>query len=72
VLKGIEQHHVGGRNHVRSFTVPLCTEHHREITRMLRDAGVDMRPARTKTERIARAQQALAVFQWRLGLELME
>jgi hypothetical protein len=52
--------------------VLLCAEHHREITRLLREAGVDMRPAKTKIHRIARALQALAVFQWRLGEELLK
>ena len=60
------------RNHARWFTLPLCTEHHREITRALREAGVDMRPAKTRIERIARAQQGLAVFQWWLGQELLK
>jgi hypothetical protein len=71
-LKGIEQHHVAGRNHVLWFTLPLCVGHHREITRRLQAAGVEMRRARTTTERIARAQQAVAVFQWWLGEELMK
>jgi hypothetical protein len=70
VLNGIEQHHVCGRNHVPWFTLPVCVEHHREITRRLQAAGVEMRRARTKTERIAHAQQALAVMQWLLGEEL--
>jgi hypothetical protein len=69
-LAGLERHHVGGRNHAPLFTLPLCVDHHRDITRALHRAGVDMRQARTKVERIARAQQALAVFQWWLGEEL--
>jgi hypothetical protein len=66
----IEQHHVGGRNHASWFTLPLCVEHHRDITSALYAAGVDMKPARTKVERIGRALQALAVFLWWLGQEL--
>jgi hypothetical protein len=69
-LTDLERHHVGGRNHASWFTLPLCVEHHREITRALHAAGVDMRPAETKVERIARALQALAVFLWWLGEEL--
>jgi hypothetical protein len=71
-LDAIEQHHVGGRNHVPWFTLPMCSTHHREMTRALQQAGVEMKPATTKAERVARALQALAVFQWQLAKELIK
>ena len=68
----IEDHHIGGRNHARWFTLPLCRHHHVEITRALHGSGVDMRHTTDKIVRIARAMQALAVFLWRLAEALMK
>ena len=67
----VEDHHVGGRSHARSLTLPLCRQHHVEITRALNDSGVDMRHTTNRIVRIARAMQALAVFLWRLAEALM-
>jgi hypothetical protein len=70
-FEGIEMHHVCGRNHVPWFTVPLCQPHHHHVTRLLREAGVDMRRARTKNERISQAFKAIAVLQFWLSQELL-
>jgi hypothetical protein len=70
--EAIEQHHVGGRNHAPSFTLPLCEAHHRDMTASLRASGVDMRHTPHRIERIARAWKALAVFQWQLAEELVK
>ena len=67
----VEAHHVGGRNHAPE-TLPLCQPHHRDITRALHAAGIDMRATRDPLERIARALKALAVFLYRLAEELMK
>ena len=68
----VEDHHVGGRNQARWFTLPLCRDHHVEITRALHGAGVDMRYTQNRIVRIARAMQALAVFLWRLAEALLK
>ena len=71
VRDDVELHHVGGRHHVSWFMVPLCQKHHREVTRLLQEAGVEMRAASTNAERIGHALQAMAVMQWWLGKELL-
>jgi hypothetical protein len=62
----VQRHHVGGRNHVAWFTIPLCCPHHEELTRRLRQAGVNMSYTTDKTERLRRARQAVLVFSWML------
>ena len=52
------------------FVVPVCREHHRHVTRLLREAGVDMRSAKTKNERISRAMKGMAVMLFWLAQEL--
>jgi hypothetical protein len=63
----LEGHHVGGRQHARWFTLPLCRVHHVEITKALSSAGVEMRHTANRIVRVGRAMQALAVFLWRLA-----
>jgi hypothetical protein len=68
----IEEHHVGLRNHVPWFTLPLCQQHHREIHRSLEGAGVETRSTTNKLHRIGWALKALAVFLYRLAEELLK
>ena len=62
--RNVELHHVGGRNHVVWFLVPLCREHHLKLTRMIERAGVDMRYTPDKEERMRRARLATYIFLW--------
>ena len=62
--KNVELHHVGGRNHVVWFLVPLCRDHHVELTLMIQQAGVDMRYTPDAAERMRRARLATYIFLW--------
>jgi hypothetical protein len=60
----LERHHLGGRKHFPYFTITLCRSHHREVTRKITLARVDMRPTKNKVERQRRALLAYSVFHW--------
>ena len=60
----VELHHIGGRKHVAWFTIPLCQEHHVEITTEIRRAGIDMQHTGNKEERLKRARRAIYVCLW--------
>jgi hypothetical protein len=62
----IELHHVGGRNYVPWFTIPLCRDHHVKLTALIYQAGIDMRYVSSEQERISTARQAAYVFLWML------
>ena len=64
--KKIERNHVGGRNHVAWFTMPLCREHHTQHHALLRNAGVDLEYTSDPRERLSRAVNSCLVFQWML------
>lgn len=66
----VEHHHVGGRKHAPWFTIPLCQEQHREMTRALANSGVQMSYSSDKIERSKQALRALAVFIWQLAEQL--
>lgn len=68
----VENHHLGGRNHVAWFTTPLCRKDHLRVTAALRQAGIDMSYAPNTRERLARARKAIAVFSWMLEERLDE
>lgn len=65
----VEKHHVGGRNHVVWFTVPLCRDHHVRLTRYIEGAGIDMRYTPDRLTRIRRARQAIAMLLWFLDMQ---
>jgi len=67
--KQVEQHHVGGRNHVVWFTIPLCREHHVKLTRYIEAAGVDMRYTPDRRTRLRRARKAICMLLWFLDEE---
>jgi hypothetical protein len=67
--KQVEQHHVGGRNHVVWFTIPLCREHHVKLTRYIEVAGVDMRYTPDRRTRLRRARKAICMLLWFLDEE---
>lgn len=60
----VEEHHLGGRQHAPYFTIPLCRKHHEAVTVALRLAGVEMRNASDREERLRRARLAGLVFLW--------
>ena len=64
--KKIERNHVGGRNHVAWFTMPLCRKHHAQFHALLRNAGVDLEYTSDPRERLSRAVKACIVFHWML------
>jgi hypothetical protein len=60
----VEWHHIGGRNHVAWFMIPLCQKHHVALTIALRRAGIDMHYTSDVAERLRRARQAIYVCLW--------
>src|SRR5579862_3814205 len=68
----IELHHIGGRNHAPTDTVPLCRTHHLRLTEKIRVAGVDMPYTSDKRLRLVRAQMAAIVFIWNLLEEMLQ
>ena len=60
----MELHHIGGRNHVAWFLIPLCQKHHVALTIAIRRAGIDMEYTPDATERLRRARQAIYVCLW--------
>jgi hypothetical protein len=61
---GIERHHVGGRQHLASFTVDLCRECHVRLTNALLQGRVDMRYTPDRHERLRRIVRAVAMLLW--------
>ena len=62
-------HHVGGRNHVVWFTIPLCRKHHVKLTAYIAAAGVDMRYSPDRPTRFRRARQAICMLLWFLDMQ---
>jgi hypothetical protein len=62
--KRVEDNHVGGRNHIAWFTIPLCGEHHDRFHALLRQIGVDLRNTPDHVERLIRVLKAILVFTW--------
>ena len=60
----VQRHHLGGRRHAPYFTLLLCARHHEAVTAALLAAGVEMRPASEREERLSRARAAALVFLW--------
>lgn len=65
----VEKHHVGGRNHVVWFTIPLCRKHHVKLTAYIEAAGIDMRYTPDRLTRIRRARRAICMLLWFLDME---
>lgn len=57
-----ERHHVGGRKHLVWLTAPLCRDHHDQLHRLLKTAGVDLEYTRDPVERLIRATKAISIF----------
>ncbi len=62
----VEEHHVGGRNHIAWFTMPCCRECHEKFHVDLGRAGVNLQFTRSVKLRLIRAMQAALVFIWML------
>ena len=67
----IEHHHVVGRAHDPSLTVPLCLNCHAKATEQVRCVGGSMRPAETFLERLVAVLRALGAFLAELGKRLL-
>jgi len=65
----VEKHHVGGRNHVVWFMIPLCRDHHVKLTRYIEGAGIDMRYSPDRLIRLRRARQAIYMLLWFLDMQ---
>jgi len=61
-----EWHHMAGQNHCAWLVVPLCTFHHRKVTKAEDAAGIKRQSANSQIERIQRARQQCLVFLWLL------
>jgi hypothetical protein len=60
----VEANHVGGRNHIAWFTIPLCGEHHDRFHALLRQLGVDLQYTADPVDRFLRVLRAILVFTW--------
>lgn len=61
----VEEHHLGGRKHAAHFTIPLCKEHHQEVSIAIQRADSEMmRHTSDQTERLRRVVMACAVLLW--------
>jgi hypothetical protein len=58
----VERHHVGGRRHLVWLTAPLCLDHHNQLHRLLKTAGVDLKYTTDPVERLIRATKAISIF----------
>jgi hypothetical protein len=65
-LRYRRRHHVGGKNHVAWFTMPLCEAHHDQLHALLRTAGIDLENTSDPFVRISRAMGACLVALWML------
>lgn len=65
----IEWHHLGGRQHMATFTVALCRPCHVALTKALGQGRVDMRYTPDPTERLRRILRAVAIFLWQAAEE---
>lgn len=68
----IEQHHVAGIANDRRLTVPLCRNHHAELTAGQVRAGMELEhePARTMPERLVQVLHGLALLFETVGSSL--
>ena len=61
----VEEHHLGGRKHAAYFTIPLCEEHHQEVSIAIQRAYSEMmRYTSDRTERLRRIVMACTVLMW--------
>jgi len=68
----VEHHHVGGRNHVAWFTMPVCRNHHTQLHGLLKASGIDLEYTPDSRERLLRALDANALFAWIVRKALRE
>src|SRR6266704_2477315 len=61
----VQRHHLGGQNHARFFTIPLCFPHHKRVTLAINNAYPNLMIATSdREERLRRARMACLVFMW--------
>ena len=61
-IRNIEQHHIGGQNHIAWVTVPLCRNHHEQCHKLIELAGIDLEYTPDAVERLIRASKAINIF----------
>lgn len=69
-INGIENHHIGGRNHLAWVTIPLCRKHHRQCHALLENAEVDLNHTADSHERLIRASKAITIFLCLVQIEM--
>jgi hypothetical protein len=67
----MEQHHVGGRNFIGWFTMPLCADCQQVFHARQRGAGIDLRSSPSAKVRLFRAMKMTVLFLWVL-LDMLE
>jgi hypothetical protein len=67
----VTQHHVGGRNLIAWFTMPLCSRCQVIFHAKQRAADIDLRPTPNPFLRLIRALKMTVLFMWVL-LDLLE
>jgi hypothetical protein len=70
--RNVEHHHIGGRKHLAWVSVPLCTDHHRQLHILLEQAGIDLRYTSDPVERMIRALGAISVLSCMIQNALQE
>ena len=60
-------HHIGGQNHARFFTIPLCYQHHEPVTRAIANPALNLMDyTNDLEERKRRSRMAAYIFLWNL------
>ena len=60
-------HHIGGRNHAPYYTIPLCYQHHEQVTRAIANAAPNlMEYTNDVEERKRRSRMAAYIFLWHI------
>jgi hypothetical protein len=67
----ITRHHVGGRNFIGWFTMPLCARCQEIFHAMQRAAGIDLGSTPSPMMRLIRALKMTVLFMWML-LDMLE
>lgn len=69
--KEVTKHHVGGRNFIAWFTMPLCSRCQEIFHARQRAAGIDLRCTPNPMKRLIRALKMTVLFMWML-LDMFE
>lgn len=70
-LEGLEDNHLGGRNHVPGIWLPFCGQDHKQFHVNCRRAGVDFSYTANRSLGLIHALKAMLVGMW-MVVELLE